>query len=41
MQPDKSLHLRPDACVAGKHSKFSLTRMAAANAMGNIPQMLS
>ena len=35
MQPDKSLNLRSEACVGGKHSKIRLTGMAAANAMGD------
>ena len=32
--PEKSLHLKSEKCVGGKHSKIRLTRMAAANALG-------
>ena len=32
--PNKSLHLKCDKCVGGKHSKIRLTVMAFANAMG-------
>ena len=35
MHPDKSLNLRSEACVGGKHSKIRLTGIAAANAMGD------
>ena len=35
MQPNKSLNLRSEACTGGKHSKFRLTGMAAANATGD------
>ena len=35
MQPNKSLNLRSEACTGGKHSKFCLTGMAAANATGD------
>lgn len=32
--PEKSLHLKSEKCVRGKHSKIRLTGMAAANALG-------
>lgn len=32
--PDKTLHLKSEKCVGGKHSKTRLTGMAAANAVG-------
>lgn len=32
--PEKSLHLKSEKCVGGKHSKIRLTGMAAANALG-------
>ena len=33
--PSKSLHLKSEKCVGGKHSKVRLTGMAAANAVGD------
>ena len=33
-QPNKSLHLKYENCVGGKHSKLCLTGLAAANAVG-------
>ena len=33
-QPEKSLHLKDERCVGGKHSKLRLTGLAAANAVG-------
>ena len=33
-QPNKSLHLKNENCVVGKHSKLRLTRLTAANAVG-------
>ena len=33
-QPEKSLHLKDERCVGGKHSKLRLTGLAAANAGG-------
>ena len=33
-QPEKSLHLKDERCVGGKHSKLRLTGLAAANAAG-------
>ena len=33
--PDKSLQLKSEKCVGGKHSKVRLTRLAAGNAVGN------
>ena len=33
-QPEKSLHLKDERCVGGKHSKPRLTGLAAANAVG-------
>ena len=35
VQPNKSLHLRSEDCIGGKHSKIRLTGMAAANATGD------
>ena len=32
--PNKTLHLKSEKCVRGKHSKIRLTGMAAANATG-------
>lgn len=32
--PDKSLHLKSENCVGGKHSKVRLTGLAAGNAVG-------
>ena len=32
--PDKSLHLKSEKCIGGKHNKVCLTGMAAANAEG-------
>ncbi|XP_068697244.1 tigger transposable element-derived protein 4-like [Montipora foliosa] len=32
--PDKSLHLKSEKCIGGKHNKVHLTGMAAANAEG-------
>ena len=32
--PNKTLHLKSEKCVDGKHSKTRLTGMAAANAVG-------
>ena len=32
--PNKTLHLKSEKCVGGKHSKTRLTGMAAANAVG-------
>lgn len=32
--PEKSLHLKSEKCVGGKHSKIWLTGMTAANALG-------
>ena len=32
--PNKSLHLKGEKCVAGKHSKVCLTGLAAGNAFG-------
>ena len=32
--PERSLHLKSEKCVGGKHSKIRLTGMAAANALG-------
>lgn len=32
--PDKSLHLKSEKCIGGKHSKVRLTGLAAANAEG-------
>ena len=31
--PEKSLHLKSEECVGGKHSTIRLTGMAAANAL--------
>ena len=33
-QPEKSLHLKDERCIGGKHSKLQLTGLAAANAAG-------
>ena len=33
-QPNKSLHLKNENCVGGKHSKLHLTGLTAANAVG-------
>ena len=33
-QPNKSLHLKNENCVGGKHSKLRLTELTAANAVG-------
>ena len=33
-QPDKSLHLKNENCVGGKHSKLRLTGLTAANGVG-------
>ena len=33
--PSKSLHLKSEKCVGGKHSKVRLTGMAAANTVGD------
>ena len=33
-QPEKSLHLKDERCVGGKHSKLRLTGLAVANAVG-------
>ena len=33
-QPEKSLHLKDERCVGGKHSKLRLTGLVAANAVG-------
>ena len=33
-QPNKSLHLKNEDCVGGKHSKLRLTGLTAANAVG-------
>ena len=33
-QPNKSLHLKNENCVGGKHSKLRLTGLTAANAVG-------
>ena len=33
-QPNKSLHLKNENCVGGKHSKLGLTVLTAANAVG-------
>ena len=33
-QPEKSLHVKDERCVGGKHSKLRLTGLAAANAAG-------
>ena len=33
--PNKTLHLKCDKCVGGKHSKIRLTVMAVANSMGD------
>ena len=33
-QPNKSLHLNNENCVGGKHSKLRLTRLRAANEVG-------
>ena len=35
MEPNKSLNLRSEACVGGKHSKIRLTGMAAVNVTGD------
>ena len=32
--PNKTLHLKSERCVGGKHSKIRLTGMAASNAVG-------
>ena len=32
--PDKSLHLKSDKCIDGKHRKIWLTGLTAANAVG-------
>ena len=32
--PERSLHLKSEKCVGGKHGKIRLTGMAAANAVG-------
>jgi len=32
--PNKTLHLKSEKCVGGKHSKTRLTGIAAANAVG-------
>ena len=32
--PDKSMHLKSESCIEGKHSKVRLTGMAAASAVG-------
>ena len=32
--PEKSLHLKDERCIGGKHSKLRLTGLAAANAAG-------
>ena len=32
--PDKSMHLKSESCIGGKHSKVRLTGMAAASAVG-------
>ena len=34
VQPNKSLHLKNENCVGGKHSKLRLTGLTAANAVG-------
>ena len=34
IQPNKSLHLKNENCVGGKHSKLRLTGLTAANAVG-------
>ena len=37
-QPNKSIHLKDENCVGGKHSKLRLTGLTAANAVGeNLP----
>ena len=36
--PDKTLHLKSEKCVGGKHNKTRLTGMAAANAVGENQQ---
>ena len=33
-KPDKSLNLRNENCVGGRHSKLRLTDLTAANAIG-------
>ena len=33
-QPEKSLYLKDERCIGGKHSKLRLTGLAAANAAG-------
>lgn len=38
--PDKSLHLKSENCVGGKHSKVRLTGLAAGNAVGEKLPML-
>ena len=35
-QPEKSLHLKDERCVGGKHSKLRLTGLVAANAAGTV-----
>ena len=37
--PDRSLPLKSEKCVGGKHSKIRLTGMTAANALGEKPPM--
>ena len=32
--PDKSIHLKSESCIRGKHSKVHLTGMAASSAVG-------
>lgn len=38
--PNRTLHLKSEKCVGGKHSKTRLTGMAAANAVGKKLLML-